>query len=235
MEAWPAKLAQNLGKYDDLIFCPLDMPNPPEVDIAQFIDWLHEQSKHSMIPRAAFEKYSGKEYPWLATTIKHGAVELKNSFPELHEYLSWFPFDLLDHLVILAQKGRQSIFIHTDRDWLQGMRFYLTCKNKEGLHFFRGRQKYDEFEPHMVGSDGKVKAPNWAQTHFMDEPIYASFPDGHKPFMINSGRACHAVDANTCQLGERIAFLVRGQINTGKYEDLMARSLAKYPQHAIWY
>ena len=235
MNTWPRKMAQNLGKYDDLIFCPLDLPNPPEVDIAQFIAWLHEKSANSMLPRVAFEKYSGKEYPWLSTTIGNGAIELRDSFPTIYEYLKEYPFDSLDHLVVLAQRGFQPIFIHTDRDWLQGMRFYLTCKNKEGLHFFRGREKYDEYEPHMMCADGSVKAPSWNETHFMDDPIYANFPDNHKPFMINSGRACHAIDPNTCEVGDRIAFLVRGKINSEKYDQLIERSLAKYGDHAIWY
>jgi hypothetical protein len=233
---WPLKLAQNLGRYDDLIFCPLDLPPPPEVDTGEFVDWMLRAGSANMAPKRVYEKLTGHEYPWAVAFPDGGSYKaMKDEFPQVTEYLASFPFDEIEHTVILAQRGCQHVFTHTDRDWLRGMRVYLKSKNKEGLHFFRGREKYDEFDMYKTLPDGTVQMIDWNESHHMDEPIYAEFPEGCQTFMLNSGRASHAIDTNTCELGERVAILVRGKYNEERFNELMERSLAKYGDKAIWY
>lgn len=233
---WPLKLAQNLGRYDDLIFCPLDMPPPPEIDTAEFVDWMIKVGSSSMAPKRVYEKLNDHEYPWICAAPKGGSfLAMKEAFPQIVEYLGNYPFDEIDHCVVLAQRGFQHVFTHTDGDYLRGMRLYLKSKNKEGLHFFRGLEKYDEFDMYKTAPDGSVSRINWEESHQMDSPVYADFPDGCQTFMVNSGRACHAIDSNTCELGDRIAILIRGSYNEDRFNDLMDRSLSKYGDKAIWY
>ena len=234
MNAWPLKLAQNLGKYDDLIFCPLDMPIPPNIDPMALVEWMKTPGTINM-PKMAFEKVTKQEYPWLSRIASEGCEEVKEAFPELYEYLKSFPFESIEHMVFLAQRGHQPIFTHCDSDWLCGMRLYLTSKNREGLHFYKGKERYDEFLTYRVTEKREVIQADWEKTHHMDKPVYATFPENSHAFMLNSGRAAHAVDANTCELGERIAVLIRGKYDKQKLEDLIARSLAKHGNHAIWY
>lgn len=242
MKKWPLVPAKNQGRYDDLIFVPFDLPLVPQVDVSQFLMWMKaNQNFPTMRPKSAFEKTSGKEYPWFSSALFGDITPLREAFPEISQYVDLFPLKKVEQLVFLAQRGHQDVFKHTDSDGLYGMRFYLTKKNAEGLHFYRGREKYDYFPTYATPETFQpttgfgICPADWDHFFKTEEPVYATFPSECSAFHLNSARAVHAVDANTCELGERIAVLVIGELDHDKRDQLIERSLDRYGQHAIWY
>lgn len=236
MTDWPLVPARGLGRYDDLIFSPLDLPAPPEIDPARFVEWMGTgQDQQQMAPKRAFERVENREYPWLMRTLPGDLSPLRDAFPDVHAYLSVFPFQSIRAIVILAQRGYQAVHTHTDSDALCGMRFYLTRKNAEGLHFFRGRDRYDRFDTYQRTPTGELLRADWDRYFRTEEPVYATLPPGGRVFMLNSARAAHAVASNTCELGERIAVLVQGVYDVERRDALIARSVERYGDHAIWF
>jgi hypothetical protein len=160
---------------------------------------------------------------------------LKEAFPEVFDYALLYPFESVKAVIFLAQDGHQSVFPHSDSDGLTGMRFYLENRHVEGLHFYKGKQKYDSFNSSQLDESG-TPAPVRFENYFdMSDPIYARFPSSSRAFMLNSARAIHAIDANTCKLGERIAVLVQGKLDVERFEKLIESSLKRYGEYTIWH
>lgn len=236
MTPWPSTPAQRLGRFDDLIFSPLDLPLPPAIDVPKFLEWMTcVQDPKVIFTKMAFEKAHKRPYPWASRFLFGEEAALKEAFPELYEYLLLYPFDDLTKLMFLAQEGYQDIFTHCDPDGLHGMRLYLTAKNCEGLHFFKARQAFDNFPTYIHNDAGETVSADWDKHFKMDEPVYAHLPAPTRSFVLNSARAAHAVDANTCALGERISILVGGTVNVQRREALIERSLKRYGENAIWF
>jgi hypothetical protein len=235
MTEWPYKLAQHAGRYDDLIYCPLDLPLPPTVDVPQFLEWMASvQDPQMLTTKNSYEQAKKLPYPWLSRFLKD-AMQLKEAFPELYDYLLLYPFDALTSLMFLAQKGHQDVFTHCDPDGLYCMRLYLTVKNCEGLHFFKARQPFDHFSTYSRNEAGDIVSADWDKYFKTDEPTYAHLPKPTRAYVLNSARAAHAVDRNTCELGERICVLVFGTANVQRRDALIERSLKLYSKNAIWY
>jgi hypothetical protein len=233
---WSYTPAMFKGRFDDLIFTPLDLEQPPDVDADSFVNWMSGgQDPMQTEPMKAYERLNKKPYPWLMKTLNGDLSSLQSAFPDVYRYLSVFPFKEVRTLVILAQHGEQSVFTHTDSDGLCGMRFYLKSKNAEGLHFYKGKAPYDKFDSFRKRPDGTFERCVWENYFVMDEPVFATFPQGVRTFMLNSGRAAHSVAPNTCQLGDRIAVLVQGEYDLDRRDELLARSLVRYTDHTIWY
>jgi hypothetical protein len=228
--------AQGYGKYDDLIFTPLAMPPPPVIDPEKFVDWMvADDMKTGKFPKERYERLTGLKYPWLMRSVIGDMSVLEDAFPEVLQYAKLYPFKKLRAVIFLAQDGRQEVFPHVDSDGLTGMRFYLQNRNVEGLHFFKGRERYDYFDPYKPDANGNPIAVDFNRYFHMDDRVYAKFPPGSRSFMLNSARAVHAIDANTCKLGDRIAVLIQGELDREKLDALISASLSRYPEYALWY
>jgi len=228
--------ASRFAKYDDLIFAPLDLPLPPAIDAEVFVEWMKSDPlKTGAYPKQHYEKVIGKPYPWLMRVLRDDFEPLRIAYPEVYQYAMSYPLKTVRNIIFLAQDGHQSVFTHTDSDGLIGLRFYLANKNSEGLHFYQGRERYDYFNTYQRHENGEPKQPDLKRYFKMEEKVYATFPDGCRSFVLNSARAAHGVDANTCKLGDRIAVLVQGEVDMDRYEALVAQSLERYGSHAIWY
>lgn len=224
------------GRFDDLIFCPLDLSPPPEIDVKEFIEWMRSDPlRTGEYPKAHYERVTGNPYPWLMRSLSSDLEPLRAAFPQVHAYCAQYPLKPLKTVIFLAQNGHQSVFTHTDSDGLVGLRFYLANKNVEGLHFYRGKEKYDSFSCYPRDAEGRPISANLPEYFDMESKIYARFPSDVRSFMLNSARAAHGIDSNTCELGDRIAVLVQGEVDATAYEALIERSLEKYGQFAIWY
>lgn len=228
--------ASRFAKYDDLIFSPLDMPKPPAIDSEQFVQWmLNDPLKTGAYPKQHYEKVIGRPYPWLMRVLRNDFTPLADAYPDVLEYVLKYPVRNVQNIIFLAQDGHQAVFTHTDSDGLIGLRFYLANKNVDGLHFYRGRERYDYFNTYQRHANGEPKQPDLKRYFDMDKKVYATFPEECQSFVLNSARAAHGVDANTCKLGDRIAVLVQGEIDMERYEALVETSLKKFGNHAIWY
>jgi hypothetical protein len=229
----PAKHASHL---DDLIFCPLDLPAVPLIDPESFVDWMKaDPFKTGEYPKAHYERIVGKTYPWLMRSLQGDLTSLGSTFPAVMAHCQLYPFSRIRNVIFLAQNGHQSVFTHTDSDGLVGMRFYLVNKSTEGLHFYRGKEPYDYFNCYPKDQQGNPYSANLPDYFDMSQKTYALFPEGVRSFMLNSARAAHGIDSNTCRLGDRIAVLVQGELDRERYRALMDSSLKKYGEYAIWY
>lgn len=227
-----------MNNFKDLVFCPLDLPQPPSIDVEKFIDWMQRQyDKRGPTPQQKMFEDTGRHYPWLPFALCNEDVrELGEEFPEVLEYfLHLMPFKKLFRLVFLAQRGKAAVFPHADTDEFLGFRTYLTAKSAESLYFHKSLQKEEFFYPYGRTRDGKVLPINLNEKFDMGTKHYASFPENCKTFMLNSVRAVHGVDENECSLGDRIAVLVQGEVDEDASNALLERSSIKYAKHAIWY
>lgn len=235
MSQTPFTPATRFERFDDLIFTPLDMMQPPCVDIRRFVQWMSEDEKTGLYWKQRYEHLTGLQYPWLMRSVSGDMTPLADAFPEVFAYAMSFPFRRVSAVICLAQNGHQTVFPHADSDGLVGMRFYLANKNVEGLHFFKGRERYDHFNSNGADKNGSPTRVNFDKYFHMDNPIYARFPEGSRAFMLNSARAVHSVDANTCTLGDRIAVLVQGELDRERVEALLEASANRYGDYAIWF
>jgi hypothetical protein len=236
MNSVPFTRAKGLSRFDDLIFSPLDMPAPPSVDADRFVQWMNSDEKQTgQYFRERYERLTGLRYPWLMRSISGDLQPLQEAYPEVFDYAMSFPFKKVRAVIFLAQDGYQSVFPHADSDGLVGMRFYLANKNVEGLHFYKGREAYDFFDSCGADKDGQPRTVHFDRYFKMDEPVYARFPEGSRTFMLNSARAVHSVDANTCRVGDRIAVLVQGELDYPKLNALLEASVQRYGEYGIWF
>lgn len=235
MNYLPFTPAAHAGRFDDLIFTPLDMPQPPSVDVNRLVEWMGDNKKVGLYWKNHYERLTGRQYPWLARSVFDDLTPLAEAFPEVLDYALLYPFESVRAVIFLAQDGHQSVFPHSDSDGLTGMRFYLENRHVEGLHFYKGKEKYDTFNSNRLDENGNPISIGFENYFDMSERIYARFPPSSRAFMVNSARAIHAVDANTCKLGDRIAVLVQGKLDVNRFEALIDASLKRYGEYAIWH
>ena len=227
--------AAHRGRFDDLIFTPLDLPAPPAVDAESFIEWMRSDNRTGMFQKERYERLTGCKYPWLLRAVTSDLTPLQAAYPQVLEYARLYPFKTVKTVIFLAQDGYQPIFPHADSDGLVGMRFYLKNRHVEGLHFYKGLEPYDSFNSAQFDADGNPTPVHFKKYFKMDEAIYARFPQDSRSFMLNSARAIHGIDANTCKLGDRIAVLVQGELDVKRFETMVESSLSRYGDYAIWY
>lgn len=225
-------------RYKDLIFSPLALPSPPAVDTKRLIRWMKWAEKESFKRgytdrREKFEKTHGRPYPWVVAHVTHweyGNVEasFERNFPEILDYCRRFPIDGLGQLVLIAQQSGLDIHLHSDMDGFDGFRFYLANKRAEGLHFHMAWDRQTEFPR---------TPPDWSPFVDLSRKHYANFPEKNLPFRVNSRRAAHAVDPNTCKLGDRIGCLLFPwhSLLEDKLIALLDRSSQRFADHQLWY
>jgi hypothetical protein len=227
-----------LADYEDLVFSPLAMPPPPDVDTARLIEWMTwaraEGHKRGLnVPERGYEAATGRPYPWLMANVfyprpSHVEESFEREFPDLLRYAHSFPLKDLKLVVLLAQRGDIDVHLHTDSDGHWGFRFYLANKRQDALYFHMARERAGALPP---------SASDWATLVELDTRHYARWPEGNRPYCLNSIRAAHAVEANTCRLGERIACLVipRDGPDETRLLRLLEESSAAVGSYQIWY
>jgi len=226
-----------LEVYRDLVFSPLALPSPPAVDAARLVAWMawarEEGHKRGLnLPEREYEAASGLPYPWLMANVhygKRGHVEesFEREFPEVARYTRCFPLRGASFVVLLAQRGNVAAHLHTDSDGPWGFRFYLANRRRDALYFCLARERFPALPP---------KADDWSRYLDLERRHYARWPEGNPPFCLNSLRAAHAVEANTCALGERIACLVmpREGVDEERLLALLEASSERFAGHQIW-
>jgi hypothetical protein len=224
--------------YRDLVFSPLDLPDPPAIDAAALIAWMEWARPRALQrglnrPERGYEARTGKRYPWLMTTLRFtdpGATEesFEREFPTVVDFTRLFPLNGLRLLVLLAQRERAAVHLHSDSDGAFGFRFYLTNAHREGLYFCMARPGVGELPRY---------ADDWAPFLDLERRHYVRWPAANTPYCLNSARAAHAVDANACALGERIACLAMPEhgLDEERLLVLLEASTARYRAYQIWH
>jgi hypothetical protein len=230
-------LITGLEPFRDLVFSPLALPSPPQIAADELIEWMRWARTEGLKiglngPERSYEARTGRQYPWLMANVvlrERGDIgrSFEREFPQLREYCSLFPVGRPRCLVILAQRGGMDVHMHADSDGYWGLRFYLANKHQEGLHFYMARAGLDVLPR---GTDALPK-------HVDPAKHYARWPSRNTPYCVNSLRAAHAVDRNTCRLGERIACLLLpdGEPDEAALVALLRASTLRFAQYQIWH
>jgi hypothetical protein len=232
------ELPGKLARYEDLVFSPLALPEPPQVDAGELVAWMtwaREEGYKRGLNRSerGYEARTGRQYPWLMANVyyierSHVEDSFDRQFPEVMEYARGFPVDELGGIALLAQRGSAEVHLHTDADGYWGFRFYLANKNPGSLYFCMARKRVAELPR---------AAEDWSPLLDVERKHHAPWRDGMQPYCLNSIRAAHAVEANACELGERIACLVfsKGKRDERKLLSLLEESTARFRGSQLWY
>ena len=179
------KFPVELEPYRSLIWCPLDLPDPPEVDEQEFFSWIHDCIKKDEgtvaggvagatgtikfndpnLKRTA--SYSGKGvYPWNLMHVMRSDIgwrhfdSLTQRLPDLANYISNLPVEEFFTISFLNQKPGVDVGAHTDPDIWFGIRFYLINKSGSRIFFQKAKQPTERrllniSEDLVVGGDGQ--------------------------------------------------------------------------------
>jgi hypothetical protein len=243
---------------DKLFFVPLDIPPPPVVNQPLLLEYCLEWQR-----RCAFDKqygYSDKinDYPWdkpvqpfrptrvdpdiivnpkliadlpfLNFGISDTELELREKFkvmfPELTEYVhTQFPFKC-NLMTFLFQDSSKEVVGHTDADNEWAFRFYLWNNFQDNALWFRA----------PIDPERKI-IPNLLTDNYSEfkDPVFVKFPrKEYIPWAFNSYKTIHGVRAAENLNSSRCAVIVRGTIDLEKMNELLIRSVNKYPQYAAF-
>ena len=230
-------LYHRLGRFADLIFCPLDLPTPPEVPRQALVEWVGAARAQRMTEeeRKFTEGASGR-YPWssaYAALRGKWCCGFDAAFPELIGYLSSFPTESWSCVAVLVQEPREAVWLHTDPDPVLGWRVYLGHGGAKVFFcptFERHAERLTSWTPQGMR--------DWSKYVRTDLRLYPKLPASSCAWTLNAYRAAHGVDAHEGEAGERVTLLLipdLDQLNLDAYLALLERSAAKYASYAIWY
>ena len=219
-----------------LIFTPLDMLEPPQVDQKKLTDYCDLWRKRCYFERRYNYVNQINEYPWdhpvqpFRPKIDISADELelreifKSEFKELTSYaVRAFPFQL-GAMTILIQKTDAEVVGHTDGDDEWAFRFYLWNNFQDDALWFR-----------LPKDPNKKIIPNTLTSDYSEyqDPRYVKFPKKeYMPWAFNSFKSIHGVHKGTTENPSRCAVIVRGKMDHAKMQELLERSAEKYADYA---
>jgi hypothetical protein len=236
-QAKTLELYDRLGRFTDLIFCPLDLPAPPRVPRQALVDWVSETRACSTTnEEQIFAKGASGSYPWNSAYAAHRG-EWRNGFdsrfPEVATYLDLFPTRSWTCVNVLVQEPQQDVWLHTDPDPVLGWRVYLGHGGARVFFcptFERLRARLSTWT-----EQGRR---DWSKFVRTDRKLYARLPSDSCAWALNSYRAAHGVETHAGAAGERVTLLLIPDLDcldVDAYLALLARSVGKYGDYAIWY
>lgn len=249
------------NKFRDLIYMPLDLPKPPEIDLDLFMDWVNSCPKIVDLIKCPdtgekilhFEEKGLQGwgyYPWIQVSpLHHGYSKewiagFDKIFPEVVEYINLFPFNILSGITILVQKSGNTVPLHVDPDDWLGLRFFLKNKVEREILYFTPTKEPMNYRLGSYRFDGnRVHAQQWENYLDMDKKLYARHPEPEHAWCLNGLRAAHGLDPFESGEFSRVTVLVhshKGQDfttawNQDRLYDLLDRSLKKYEDYALWW
>lgn len=255
---------KELEPFKGLIYCPLDLPDPPAVDqqkLMAYIAMRHERDKGTLAGSVAgatgpialdspWLKYTASwsetkdTYPWRLLHLMRSDFkdngweyfpEFKRWFPEVAAYIEALPVREFYTISLLNQKPGTDVGLHTDPDVWFGLRFYLVNKSNARIFFQKARDPRDKRLFNIIYERGKVKKLPWENVVHA-EKFYGGYPRPCFPFHLTTTHAAHAVEAVPDDAEDsRVTGFIIGRVNPTKYAELLARSVEKYKDYAIWW
>lgn len=226
-----------------LIFCPLDLPAPPEVDRAVMIDWVERWYTECFYTKTnIYGKTVQEGYPWKVGQpfrdptdgIEPSQNELNLreeflvKFPELSNYLQTaFPLEFTGATILLQQQSKDVVG-HTDSDYIWAPRCYLWNDYQDEALWFRV-----PVDPRdTVKYNTLIKDNDY--TNYL-APVYAKFPKHeYQPFAFQSAKSIHGVDGSYKEGASRCTIIIRGKFIVDKWNQLLRDSYLKYADYAIF-
>lgn len=225
----------------DILYTPLDIPEPPAVDLNLLVDWVRKyQDEQEILNRKDSSKVLKEKYPWDIIYCKveyHWYQDFDKLFPTLAEYCDTafgVPRERISNIVILYTKDNfvGEGFWHTDTDET-GLRFYLDNQEKgEFLHM----------RPTVLPYTNRASAVDAIQqdveTALQKKHFSAKLLKPNQGFFINNVRSIHSAYTSTPGL-VRISFSVTvdtDMIDMPKsLSNLIVQSAEKYKEHALFW
>jgi hypothetical protein len=237
-----------LESYRDLIYVPLDI-QPPTIDKSKIIQWFAETfNKDSKFGKS--NTYSGitnyvihpDDYPWDNIRLVDTSYKLKLAgFPTIVEYIDNLPFEYVTGVSIIQQHPGVDVPIHSDNDGWCRITSYLINDSNARIFFQKAIKptlpfkRLSRLETTIRTPDGRLKISQSWQNVVSAEKNYGRYTIPNCSFHINNSHAVHGVEAVPTQPNLRITLTVNGKLDYDRYAELLANSLTKYPDYAIWY
>jgi len=254
-----------LEPYKGLIFCPLDLPPPPELDeerLFAYIRMRDERDRGTLAgsvsgatgpipldsPWLRYTASWSKEkntYPWRLLHLMRSDFandgwefydEFKQWLPELAAYFESLPVSEFYTMSLLNQKAGTDVGIHTDPDVWFGLRFYAVNRSNAKIFFQKAKNPQDKRLLNLTRDEhGQIKQLPWSD-FVEDEKIYAKYPQPCFPFHLTTTHAAHGVEAVPAdQENARVTGFIICRVDPVKYAELLKRSVEKYRDYAIWW
>jgi hypothetical protein len=255
---------KELEPYKGLIYCPLDLPEPPEVDLDKLIDYLAMRDQRDkgtpagsvngaagVIPLdSPYLRYTASwskdkdRYPWrlihiLRSDLEGGGQEyfdeFKQLFPQVADYVLKLPVEKIFTFSLLNQKPDTDVGAHSDPDLWFGIRFYLVNRSPAKLFFKKALAPAQKRLLNLVQTPAGIRQIPWDRV-VQDEKVYAKYPQSRFPFHLTCTHAIHGVDAVPADdEASRVTGFVICKVNPVEYAKLLERSLEKYGDYAVWW
>ncbi len=218
----------------NILYTPLDLPEPPNVDIAKLRQWIDQYKDDQIVENRTDSSkiLPADEYPWDIIWVRNQCEWYKDfaeKFNELANYcIQGFGITEEDAFSIVLLPIKKTFtglgFWHSDHDEY-GLRFYI--ENNETDNFLYVKPTVNA----CFSRDQLVK-----EQKFQDKILSAKLLKPNQSFFINNVRAVHAV--HTTELSPtRIAVIIAvpKPLITHKLKDLLISSAKKYEEYAlIW-
>lgn len=239
----------------DVLYTPLDCPQPPLIDFDKLEAWVNRQPKNPrqwMMSKMNYQ-VQNEQYPWDYITLYHNPrrgsggptasadgwlAGINRVFPELIEYLRTpfgIPVEEFGNIVLLPLRpGHSGFYWHRDDD-ANGMRMYLDHEDSENNHLYMRRSVERDRWPLPWFYD--ATSP---KTGFQEEDLLCKVLHPRQCFFLNNVRALHSTVTNVP--GKRRVTLLfrdlnpRGDVPCRLNQlsaDLILRSAEKFKDHAV--
>ena len=239
-----------LEPYKNLIYVPLDI-QPPTVDKSKIWQWFEETFNEDTEagklvayppPYTYIWVIHPDDYPW--DNIRMSKTDYKSKlaeFPAIIEYIDNLPFEYVTGVTALRQHPGVDVPIHSDSDGWARITSYLINDSNARIFFQKAIRpgspfkRLNRMEITTQTAEGHLKiSPSW-QNVVSPEKNYAEYPIPNCSFHINNSHAVHGVEAVPTQTHSRITLTVNGKLDYVRYAELLANSLTKYNEYAIWH
>ena len=255
MRGWAplAPIPQELEAYEDLIYTPLAMPDPPQIDFQEFFDWAqgaeplqYEGTSQPLTP-GQLAAQSIARYPWQIVRCYRNdispnwAPEFSQRFPQLKDYILSFPIKRLRIAAFLIQQQHVPGFLHCDVDDGIGLRFYLKNTLESRLVFHKTHRKI--WARPLTFKDGEhvPEQRDLSRVVDLENPIPAKQPRESYAWAVTATKAMHTV-LPVDQTGIKITCSLMPEMNTEHssldapaLRELLDKSTALYRDYQIWY
>jgi hypothetical protein len=238
----------------DVLYTPLDVPTPPEIDTILLNSWLEENYQSLSKYKDIFTRASANtgemtvdDYPWDLTAAyfnmtDNGPGWLGNfdiKFPELSKYfyesLSLTLDDIGFIILLPIRKDYKGFgFWHNDPDYT-GLRMYLGFENEEQDKLYLKRTL--NRVPISLTTLPKYQYPIDHAKYLQNEMIECKPISSRQCFYLNNFRSVHST--YTATPGTiRIAAFITGKLGQQltlmkKINSLVVSSAMKYKDHSI--
>jgi hypothetical protein len=221
-------------EHMNILYTPLDIPEPPKVDIPKLRLWIDKYKDDQIIKNRTDSSkiLSEDEYPWDLIWVRNESEwyeDFTDQFPELSNYciegFNLNPEDAHSIVFLPIKKTFTGLgFWHADHDE-HGLRFYLENNETEDFLYIKPTSNP------CFTRDQLVK-----EQKFQDRILSAKLLKPNQAFFINNVRAVHAV--HTTELSPtRIAVIIAvpKPLAGHKLRNLLISSAKKFKDHALYW